>query len=178
MKEDIRNTDIGSFKFIARTFDTELEQAVKWFIIVIVIVFDPMAVTLVIAYNVMLLRMNPRRKKIQEINAQKEKEKSEIKAITKEIEKEIMDDPEVEASSDDDETTHVEEHQGDIKETVDNSKSKTQTNSTNLPEESIIGSDLNITDVRKLQKAIPALKRFKGNLQKLVEEIWQRKKEQ
>ncbi len=51
-KDAIRNTDIGSFKFIAESFNAELDQVVKWFIIVIVIVFDPLAIALVLAYNI------------------------------------------------------------------------------------------------------------------------------
>ena len=67
----IRATDIGSFKFVVRAFDPEVAAAeatenpllikeamdravnrvVKWFILILVIVFDPLAVTLVIAYN-------------------------------------------------------------------------------------------------------------------------------
>ena len=74
----IRATDIGSFKFVARAFDPEVAAAeatenpllikeamdravnrvVKWFILILVIVFDPLAVTLVIAYNASLLRKN------------------------------------------------------------------------------------------------------------------------
>ena len=72
----IRATDIGSFKFVARAFDSSVVEAektenpivieeamskavnrvVKWFILILVIVFDPLAVTLVIAYNASLLR--------------------------------------------------------------------------------------------------------------------------
>ena len=54
LREDIRNTDIGSFKFIARSFDMELEQVVKWFIFVICVVFDPLAVVLVVGLNMMI----------------------------------------------------------------------------------------------------------------------------
>lgn len=54
LRELIGNTDIGSFKFIAKTFNMELEQVVKWFMIIIVVVFDPLAVCLVIGYNSML----------------------------------------------------------------------------------------------------------------------------
>ena len=73
----IRATDIGSFKFVARAFDSEVQAAeakenpvlikealdravnrvVKWFILILVLVFDPLAVTLVIAYNASLLRI-------------------------------------------------------------------------------------------------------------------------
>lgn len=53
-KESIRATDIGSFKFIAKSFNQDVDTVVKWFIIVIVLVFDPVAVALVLAYNIML----------------------------------------------------------------------------------------------------------------------------
>lgn len=43
--------EIGGFKFIAEAFDVEIDVAVKWFIIVLISVFDPLAVCLVIAFN-------------------------------------------------------------------------------------------------------------------------------
>ena len=74
----IRATDIGSFKFVARAFDPDVAAAeatenpvlieeamnqavnrvVKWFILILVLVFDPLAVTLVIAFNASLIRKN------------------------------------------------------------------------------------------------------------------------
>jgi len=72
---EIDQTEIGAFKFIARSFFEEkievarqtgdrtalwiaekkaMDNVVKWFILVIVIVFDPLAVTLVVAFNVAL----------------------------------------------------------------------------------------------------------------------------
>ena len=56
-QDDIRNTDIGSFKFISRSFDIPLEVIVKWFILLICIVFDPLAVVLIIGLNMMLKDM-------------------------------------------------------------------------------------------------------------------------
>ena len=53
-KEGIRATDIGSFRFIAESFGMAVDQVVKWFIIVIVLVFDAVAVALVLAYNIMV----------------------------------------------------------------------------------------------------------------------------
>jgi hypothetical protein len=74
---EIDQTEIGAFKFIARAFfEGSIEEArvaggntalwaaekkamdsvVKWFILVIVLVFDPLAVTLVVAFNVALLK--------------------------------------------------------------------------------------------------------------------------
>ena len=55
IKEDIRNTDIGSFRFIAESFDMELVDVVKWFILIICLVFDPLAVVLVVGLNMMIL---------------------------------------------------------------------------------------------------------------------------
>jgi hypothetical protein len=46
--------EIGTFKFVAEAFGLKIETAVKIFIILIVIVFDPLAVALVIAYNSLL----------------------------------------------------------------------------------------------------------------------------
>ena len=43
--------EIGTFKFVADAFGLKIETAVRIFIILIVIVFDPLAVCLVIAYN-------------------------------------------------------------------------------------------------------------------------------
>lgn len=55
-KSLISDTDIGSFKFIAKSFDVETDTAVKWFIIMIVVVFDPLAVCLVLGYNMYVMR--------------------------------------------------------------------------------------------------------------------------
>jgi hypothetical protein len=53
MKLESDNTkgEIGTFKFVADAFGLKIEIAVRIFIILIVIVFDPLAVCLVIAYN-------------------------------------------------------------------------------------------------------------------------------
>ena len=52
LRGSIHNTDIGSLKFIAEAFNIEVDTAVKWFIIMIVVVFDPLAMCLIIGYNV------------------------------------------------------------------------------------------------------------------------------
>ena len=48
------NGDIGTFVYIAKTFGVPLDTVVKWFTLVIVLVFDPLAVALVIAINFLL----------------------------------------------------------------------------------------------------------------------------
>ena len=47
----ILNTDVGTFKFVAKNFGLELDKTVNWFIILIISVFDPLAVTLLLCFN-------------------------------------------------------------------------------------------------------------------------------
>ena len=45
------NSDIGTFVYISRAIGVELDTVVKWFILIIVLVFDPLSICLVLAYN-------------------------------------------------------------------------------------------------------------------------------
>jgi len=49
--ENSQKKDITTFKFVADEFDTEIKNVVKWFIIVLITVFDPLAVVLLLAFN-------------------------------------------------------------------------------------------------------------------------------
>lgn len=73
--------DIGGFKFIAEAFDLPIEQVVKWFIIIIIFVFDPLAVSLVVAFNA-----------LDEKSDNTFIEKIEKKDTSKKIEKQINED--------------------------------------------------------------------------------------
>jgi hypothetical protein len=44
-------TDVGTFKFVAAAMGTNVDTAVKWFILLLVFVFDPLAVALILALN-------------------------------------------------------------------------------------------------------------------------------
>jgi hypothetical protein len=59
MKLESDNTkgEIGTFKFVAEAFGLKIETAVRIFILLIVVVFDPLAVCLVIAYNSMIKKI-------------------------------------------------------------------------------------------------------------------------
>ena len=46
--------DVGPAIYIARTFNTDIDTVVKFFIFVLIFVFDPMAVMFIISYNVAL----------------------------------------------------------------------------------------------------------------------------
>lgn len=46
------NSKLGTFWYIAEAIGVPLDTVVKWFILMIVLVFDPLSIALVIAYNV------------------------------------------------------------------------------------------------------------------------------
>ena len=52
LKKQISKSDIGTYKFIAEAFNLKIETVVKLFILIIVAVFDPLAVCLLLAYNI------------------------------------------------------------------------------------------------------------------------------
>jgi len=63
-------TDIGSFKFIADALNTDVDSAVRYFILSLVFVFDPLAIALVLALNQLI-----------EIRAAKKKEQPTSKVV-------------------------------------------------------------------------------------------------
>jgi len=75
---DIKNNNIGierevgGFRFVAESFGVELNSVVKFFIILIVIVFDPLALALIIAFNQLVMGENDPKEE------EKEKEEKEI----------------------------------------------------------------------------------------------------
>ena len=56
--------EVGGFRFIAEAFGIELKNVVKFFIFLIVIVFDPLAVALIIAFNGLILDKKKKQKQL------------------------------------------------------------------------------------------------------------------
>ena len=52
--------DVGPLLYIADAFDTDIDTAVKWIMFILILVFDPLAVIMVIGFNIALL--NEKRK--------------------------------------------------------------------------------------------------------------------
>jgi hypothetical protein len=50
--------EVGGFRFVAEAFGWELNTVVKFFIILIVLVFDPLAIALIIAFNGLIGKKN------------------------------------------------------------------------------------------------------------------------
>lgn len=67
LRAQIAGVDIGSYRFVARAFDTGADDVVKWLMLALVLVFDPLAVSLVIGFNIVLLGERPRnRQRLQQ----------------------------------------------------------------------------------------------------------------
>jgi len=81
LESDNTKGEIGTFKFVAEAFGMNIETAVRIFILLIVIVFDPLAVCLVIAYN----SLNKKEHKIETKEIVKEQKIEKV--IEKPIEK-------------------------------------------------------------------------------------------
>ena len=54
--------DVGPAIYLARVFNTDIDTVVKFFIFILIFVFDPLAVMLVVAYNQVLLENRPKQK--------------------------------------------------------------------------------------------------------------------
>ena len=65
--------DVGPAIYLARTFGTDIDTVVKFFIFILIFVFDPLAVMLVIAYNQALIDRGKKTKTLPDIvSAQRE----------------------------------------------------------------------------------------------------------
>lgn len=54
LRQNIAHTDVGTFKFIAKSLNIPLDKAVNYFVWMIMVVFDPLAVCLILAFNVLV----------------------------------------------------------------------------------------------------------------------------
>ena len=85
--------DVGPAIYLARIFDTDIDTVVKFFIFILIFVFDPMAVALVISYNIAMVNRqqgssdlpssSPKKKRPKRLGLYKEG-KSMIEKIVKE----------------------------------------------------------------------------------------------
>ena len=52
----VLSSDVGPLRYIATIFDTTMDNVVKWLIFLLIFVFDPVAVTLIVAFNITLFK--------------------------------------------------------------------------------------------------------------------------
>jgi hypothetical protein len=79
--------EVGGFRFVAEAFGVPLNDVVKFFILIIVLVFDPLAVALIIAFNGLIMKRKeeddkseyiPNSNKEYEVYGDKQKQKEAL----------------------------------------------------------------------------------------------------
>jgi hypothetical protein len=83
--------EVGGFRFVAEAFNVPLNDVVKFFILIIVLVFDPLAVALIIAFNGLIMKRKeddnseyiPNSNKEYEVYGDKEKQKKALVEMMK-----------------------------------------------------------------------------------------------
>jgi hypothetical protein len=79
--------EVGGFRFVAEAFNVPLNDVVKFFILIIVLVFDPLAVALIIAFNGLIMKRKeeddnseniPNSNKEYEVYGDKEKQRQAL----------------------------------------------------------------------------------------------------
>ena len=60
--ETLKTKDVVTFQFVADSVGLSLNTTVKWFIVIIIIVFDPLAVCLILSYNVIVFDRGSKQK--------------------------------------------------------------------------------------------------------------------
>jgi len=74
------NSDIGTFVYISKAIGVEIDTVVKWFILIIVLVFDPLSICLVLAYNFLQKRDEPK-EEIKTFAVYDEKPKEPVESV-------------------------------------------------------------------------------------------------
>ena len=70
--EESKSSDIGTLRFISELFNKDIPFIVKWFTFAIIFVFDPLAIALVLAYNVSIQNKVTIKKEAPETEFKKE----------------------------------------------------------------------------------------------------------
>lgn len=163
------NSDIGTFVYISRAIGVPLDTVVKWFILVIVLVFDPLSICLVLAYN-FLIKKEEKEMSIQTEEVKEEQKKYEIygeAVIEPPLTEKIKDD------SDDTEENFVEQP------SVEQPSKEETINATVRPwtEESLpVEQNLNNEIVEKLNSNDPFPQYMtKEETEEVLERWWQKK---
>tara|TARA_R110002020_G_scaffold236058_1_gene448342 strand:- start:282 stop:1130 length:849 start_codon:yes stop_codon:yes gene_type:complete len=90
--------DVGPAIYLARVFNTDIDTVVKFFILILIFVFDPLAVSLVIAYNSIVYKRvdmygeeqkNIKPIKVNKVKPQAKKKLKNISSVDKQVDMKI-----------------------------------------------------------------------------------------
>lgn len=88
-QSDIIKGDLGPLQYIAITFNTDMDTVVKFFILILIFVFDPLAVTLIVAANMIYINKHYERQEWTDLFSNKNKVEKQIeKSANEDFQKE------------------------------------------------------------------------------------------
>ena len=87
--DNSQKKDIITFKFVADQFNTTIQNVVKWFIVVLITVFDPLAVVLLLAYNISTNKVYSEDVKKQEKSTDESNDKPTHSTVDRIVEKPV-----------------------------------------------------------------------------------------
>ena len=87
--DNSQKKDIITFKFVADQFNTTIQNVVKWFIVVLITVFDPLAVVLLLAYNISTNKVYLEDDKKQEKSTDESNDKPTHSTVERIVEKPV-----------------------------------------------------------------------------------------
>jgi hypothetical protein len=139
--------DVGPAIYLARAFGTDVDSVVKFFIFILIFVFDPMAVALVISYNIAMVNRQTSQKDRSEDRIVKNKKKPKRLGLYKEG-KSLMEKIVKETFSPDDDG-EVKKDDEVIEEVIEDEKKKTAPAGVAGPRGSIVFPNANINTGKK-----------------------------
>ncbi len=159
--------EVGGFRFVADAFDVPLNDVVKFFILIIVLVFDPLAVALIIAFNGLIMKrreekiMQKIESKDYEVYGDKEKQKQALVEMMKNDQELGLYDEPINLSEKDAEVFFNEiENPQKPNETLVNAatqyneevkKNEINSNTTNVEKNELVSEEITDADLLKLQ---------------------------
>jgi hypothetical protein len=87
--DNSQKKDIITFKFVADQFNTTIQNVVKWFIVVLITVFDPLAIVLLLAYNISTNKVYSDDDKKQEKSTDESNDKPTHSTVERIVEKPV-----------------------------------------------------------------------------------------
>ena len=78
--------ELGPLKYMAELTDQPMERIVNWFMLLIIFVFDPLAIAMVVAANMAFAQIKPKVKEMSQQQISRELDKNEPIIIEKEVE--------------------------------------------------------------------------------------------
>ena len=84
-ESQVLKSDVGPLRYIANVFNTNMDNVVKWFILLLIFVFDPIAIALIVSFNITLFKDGRKSFNLLNLTIKKKLTQVEADEIIKEV---------------------------------------------------------------------------------------------